>query len=170
MIKSYFDNSSCPYQINYIYENSPLGTAGGLRLLKNIESQRFFVLNCDTIINADYNELYNFHKKGKYAITLIACARNFVIPYGIVELKSEGALSKITEKPEYHFMASVGMYIFEKNILELIPEGKAFDMNNLISQARKKGKCVGVYPVSEKAWIDVGQWEEYHNILNQITK
>jgi len=168
MIKSYFDSNHRPYRIHYIEEKEPLGTAGGLRLLPEIKEDSFLLTNCDVLINVDYDKVYEFHKKAKHDITLIGSVRNFVIPYGIVKVKSDGVVSRIVEKPEYHFMANAGMYIIQKRILKMIPKKEGIDMNNLINVAKTKGASIGVYPVSEKAWTDVGQWDEYHNILNNM--
>lgn len=167
MIKSYFDNSDSRYKIDYVWEKRLLGTAGGLRLLPKMKSDSFFVSNCDIVISSDYSEIYEFHKKGNFSMTLVCCMRNFVIPYGIVELGSKGTLSKIVEKPEYHFMVNAGMYVLERAVLDLIPQNKAFDINNLIDKIKNKGGRIGVFPINEVAWIDVGQWKKYYEALNR---
>jgi NDP-sugar pyrophosphorylase family protein len=60
------------------------------------------------------------------------------------------------------------MYLVEPSILDLIPDDKFFDMTDLIKEIREKGLKIGVYPVSEKSWVDVGRWEEYEKALNSF--
>ena len=70
------------------------------KLTKGQFNQPFFVTNCDIIIKADYVNLYEFHRKGGYDITLVASANEYVIPYGTCELNDDGHLSHINEKPK----------------------------------------------------------------------
>lgn len=57
------------------------------------------------------------------------------------------------------------MYILNPDILQFIPKNKSFDMIDLIKCLKEKKKKIGVYPISEKSWIDVGQWEEYKRAI-----
>ena len=86
ILKAYFEELEPHYKINFIEEYKPLGTAGSLCFLKGKMNKPFFVTNCDVIIKANYNEIYKFHKEGKHDITLIATAKEYVIPYGTCEL------------------------------------------------------------------------------------
>jgi len=167
MVKSYFDNSKISYKIKYIWEKKPLGTAGALKLLHNQLPQTFFVSNCDIIIKADYSDIYNFHVNNKNVITIIASLKHFVIPYGIIELSHKN-LKKITEKPEYEFLVNTGMYLIENKAVELIPRSKRFDMTDLIKKAKNKKQKVGIYPISEKAWMDIGEWEKYKETIKKF--
>ena len=77
-------------------------------------------------------------------------------------------LKDIREKPEYDFLVNTGMYLLVPNVLRYIPENTYFDMTNLISILQENNYKVGVYPVSEKSWIDVGQWHEYDQVMKKI--
>ena len=155
-------------KVHYIEENEPLGTAGSLRLLDAKLNKPFFVTNCDIIIKADYNSLYEFHLKGGYDISLVASAKEYVIPYGTCELNSNGNLSIINEKPRYDFLINTGLYVLNPNVLELIPKNKLFHFTHLIEEAMKQGNKVGVYPIDDDAWIDVGQWAEYQHAVERL--
>ncbi len=128
----------------------------------------FFVKNCDIIIKADYNDLLEFHIKGGYSITLVASVKHYNIPYGICELNSKGYLDCIKEKPEYSFMVNTGLYILNPDVLELIPWDEFFHITHLIEKSKNSGRKIGVYPINENAWIDVGQWTEYRKVLEKI--
>jgi len=168
IIRAYFEEKEPDYSIGFAEEDEPRGTAGSLKLLSDKLNKPFFVSNCDIIIEADYADLYRFHMQNRHDITLVASAKQFNIPYGICELNSEGSLERIKEKPEYNFLVNAGMYVLNPDALELIPENQLFHITHLIDKIKKNGGQIGVYPVSEKAWIDVGQWAEYRKALKVI--
>ena len=61
MIKSYFAENITNYKIHYAEEDKPLGTAGSLALIKDEFKRPFFVTNCDILIHADYDDIYQYH-------------------------------------------------------------------------------------------------------------
>ena len=89
--------------------------------------------------------------------------RTFQIPYGICNFRNGGDLINIVEKPDYNYFVNTGMYIIEPQVLEMIPSNKFFNMTDLIEICLKKKIKIGVYPISENKWIDIGQWDEYNN-------
>ena len=168
IIRAYFEEKEPDYTVGIVEENEPRGTAGSLKLLSDKLNKPFFVSNCDIIIETDYADLYRFHIQNKYDITLVASAKQFNIPYGICALNGRGSLERIEEKPEYNFLVNAGMYVLNSAVLELIPDNQLFHITHLIDKIKKNGGQIGVYPVSEKAWIDVGQWAEYRKALKVI--
>ena len=168
IMRAYFEEKEPDYSIGFAEEDKPRGTAGSLKLLADKLNKPFFVSNCDIIIETDYADLYRFHMQNKYDITLVASAKQFNIPYGICELNGTGSLERIKEKPEYNFLVNAGMYVLNPAVLELIPDNKLFHITHLIDKIKENGGQIGVYPVSEKAWVDVGQWAEYRKALKLI--
>ncbi len=168
IIRAYFEEKEPDYSVGIAEEDEPRGTAGSLKLLADKLNKPFFVSNCDIVIETDYADLYHFHMQNKYDITLVASAKQFNIPYGICELNGGGSLERIEEKPEYNFLVNAGMYVLNPAVLELIPDNTLFHITHLIDTIKKNGGQIGVYPVSEKAWIDVGQWAEYRKALKVI--
>ena len=168
LLKAYFEELQPDYKIAYVDEKKPMGTAGSLQLLNGKFTDPFFVTNCDIIIKANYASLYKFHLNGGYDISLVASAKDYVIPYGTCELNSDGHLSHINEKPSYNFLINTGLYVLNPAILNLIPKNKFFHITHLIDEAKKNGKKVGVFPIDDDAWIDVGQWAEYQKVVNQL--
>ena len=161
ILKAYFEESQPDYKIHFVTEKKPLGTAGSLHFLDGQFKKPFFVTNCDMIVKIDYNSLHEFHQKEGYDITLVASAKEFIIPYGTCELNGDGHLSHINEKPHYDFLINTGLYILNPDMLKLIPEEKFYHITHLIEDARNQGKKVGVFPIDDEAWIDLGQWAEY---------
>jgi NDP-sugar pyrophosphorylase family protein len=169
MVKTYFEyREDLPYRIHYISEKEFLGTAGSLRLLPDELSETFILTNCDVIVDADYYDVLRHHKKSNNIITLLGSIQNYTIPYGIVRFNSGGIVEEIEEKPEYDLTVNTGIYIMQKNSIQYIPENKSFDITELINQLIRKGEKVGVYPVSEKSYVDIGQWEEYRKSINLL--
>jgi len=168
IIRAYFEERNPDYSLEFAEEDEPRGTAGSLRLLIDKLKTPFFLSNCDIVIEADYADLYQFHVENGHEITLVASAKQFNIPYGICELNGGGSLSRIQEKPEFSFLANTGLYVLNPSVLNLIPENQLFHITHLIDKVREKGGSIGVYPVSERAWIDVGQWAEYRKALQVI--
>ncbi|MFA5039031.1 MAG: nucleotidyltransferase family protein [Candidatus Omnitrophota bacterium] len=168
IIKAYFSDFEHKYRINYILENKPLGTAGSLHFLKSKIKRTFFVSNCDILIETDYADILKFHRQRKNCITLVSSMKNFTIPYGVCKIQDGGGLKFIHEKPEYDFLVNTGMYILEPSVLSDIPANEFYNITDLINDYLKRGKKVGVYPVSEKSWVDIGQMEEMQNTLRNI--
>ena len=168
MIKAYFEDKENDYEIYYINEDKPLGTAGALKYLEGKINSSFFVSNCDIIIKDDYTKIYDFHKKGYYTLTLVVSMQSHIVPYGVCEIENGGNLKKIIEKPQYNFLVNTGMYLLNPDVLKYIPENKFFQMTNLIEKLQNEKFKIGVYPVSEKSYIDIGRWDKYREIIEKI--
>lgn len=168
IIKAYFGDFEHKYKISYILESKPLGTAGSLHFLKNMIKKTFFVSNCDILIEADYADILKFHRLRRNKITIVSSMKNFTIPYGVCEIQNGGILKNIREKPEYDFLVNTGMYILEPRVLADIPGNRFYNITDLINDYLKKGEKVGVYPVSEKSWLDMGQFEALQETLKKF--
>lgn len=168
IIKSYFEELNTPYKITYLHEREFLGTAGGLKALEKKIADSFLLTNCDTIIDTDYHNIVRHHQMKGNDITIITSMIHYKIPYGICDITRDGRLKKITEKPEYSFLVNTGMYVVKATMMRLIPDGKEFHITDLIEKAKKHGARVGVYPVSQRAWIDTGEWDEYKKALARL--
>ena len=149
------------YQLNFFSEQNPMGTAGSLSLLKGKIDQTFFVSNCDIIIDQDYSEILDYHRSNNNEITIVAALKHFPIAYGTIETGDNGKLLNLLEKPELTYKINSGMYILEPHLIEQIPTDSFFHITQLIEIVQKRKGKVGVFPVSEKSWTDVGSWSEY---------
>jgi dTDP-glucose pyrophosphorylase len=167
LIKYYFDDlANKAYKINYFQEEKPLGTAGSLSLLKGKIQETFFVSNCDILIDQDYAEILKYHRANKNKITIVAALKHYPLPYGTIETGNNGVLIELTEKPDLTFKINSGMYIIEPEVLNEIPDNEFYHITDLIENRKKKGDRVGVFPVSEKSWRDIGNWEDYLKTFN----
>ena len=168
ILKAYIEELKPKYKVHFIEEHEPLGTAGSLCFLDGKFKNSFFVTNCDIIVKANYASIYDFHHKGNYDITLVASSKEYVIPYGNCELNSDGSLANINEKPRYDFLINTGLYVLNSDVLSLIKKNKVYHITDLIKDAQNQGKKVGVFPINDDAWIDVGQWSEYRQAVENL--
>ena len=168
ILKAFFEELDSKSNFNFLEEEHPLGTAGSLQLLNVNISNPFFVTNCDTIIDIDFNDLYDFHIKNENIMTLVASAKEYIIPYGTCKIDKDGSLLKIAEKPQLDFLINTGLYVLSPEVLKLIPKDKFYDITDLIEAILKKGKRVGVFPINDDAWIDIGQWSEYKQAIEKL--
>jgi dTDP-glucose pyrophosphorylase len=170
LIRAYFEDANYPYEITFIQEEKPLGTAGALKLIDGKHTGDLFVTNCDIIIRSDYNEILRFHRQGGFALTIVAALHHQAIPYGVCEASDTGQLVRITEKPEYSMLINAGMYILQSNITELIPDDSEYHITHLIEDLRRLDRPIGVFPVAANAYHDIGRWEAYQAALPILTK
>ena len=168
MIRAYFHDHDLDYNIKFIQEEKPLGTAGALKLLKGYVKESFFVSNCDIIIRSNYSDILDFHLERKNAITLVGSMQHHTVPYGVCEIENGGDLVSIIEKPEFDYLTNTGLYIIDPGVLDLIPDNIYFNMTDLIEKVKQEGLPVGVYPISAKSWMDIGQWAEYKKTINEL--
>jgi len=168
ILKAYFQEMKPKFKLTFVDEPKPLGTAGGIKLLERKLKKPFIVTNCDTIININLDDLMHFHIENKNEATLVVSSKEHVIPYGTCKLTKKGYLEKIVEKPKLDFFVNVGMYVLNASLIKMIPKNKHYDMTDLITLAKNKKKQIGVYPIDDDSWIDVGQWSEYHKAVDRL--
>jgi len=169
MIKSYFDEANRPYNIEFVDEDKPLGTGGGLALIKGKVNETFILTNCDILIEEDYSKIYAHHKEEGNAITMICSLRNFQVAYGVVEFGEHGNITNMQEKPEFSFFTNTGVYIVEPEVLNYINDDEFIGFPDIINRLKEDGKKVGVYPINENSWMDMGELDELAKMERRLT-
>jgi dTDP-glucose pyrophosphorylase len=167
-IKSFFIDNEIKRNINFIEEGDFYGTGGGLKLLEGKYTDSFFVTNCDIIVEEDYSEMLKHHKEQNNIITIISATKNTTIPYGTIELNTDGQVEKLVEKPSFSFLTNTGLYILEPRFLKLIPDNTFIHITDIIQKCIDQGEKVGIYPISEHAWMDMGQIEELEKMRERL--
>jgi dTDP-glucose pyrophosphorylase len=168
MIKAYFNELEKDYRVYFHDEDKPLGTGGGLSLLKGKINETFFFSNCDILIKANYKEIYDFHRENGNLITVVAAVKHIVIPYGVIAMGDQGEIAAMTEKPQYSFLTNTGFYIVEPGLLDELQDDTPIGFPDVIEQARSQNKRIGVFPVGEKSWLDMGQMEELERMRKEM--
>lgn len=160
VIREYFgDGSHWGVEINYINESRPLGTAGALSMLPGDVHESVIVINGDILTKINYGQLLGFHER--YGSNATMCVRMYqdMIPYGVVTMENSRLL-KIEEKPVRQCYVNAGIYVLNKNALEMIPMNTFFNMPDVFERLIREGKCVTAYPI-EEYWIDIGRINDY---------
>jgi len=160
MIKSYFDEIPRDYRIVYVEENKPLGTGGSIKLIKDTFDKPIIVTNCDILIEADLNKIYKFHLESGNGITIVSSVKNTVIPYGVLKIKENGIVEEMKEKPSLSHLINTGMYVLSPELIELIPSDSFYHMTHLVDRCLADGIKVGIFPISEDSYLDMGELEE----------
>ena len=160
LMKAYFAENDNYYNITWYDEEQPLGTGGGLSLLRGRFDDTFFFANCDALLTANYESILEFHKENRNEITMICAYKNINIPYGVVEMGKNGVIENMEEKPLVSFLTNTGIYIVEPDVIDDLEDGVPIGFPDIIELERKKGKKVAVFPVSETDWMDMGQLPE----------
>lgn len=168
LMKAYFAESENKYAIKWYNERKPLGTGGGLSLLRGKINETFFFTNCDNLLRANYERMLEFHKESGNAVTMICAYKNFSIPYGVIEMGVNGKIINMKEKPLVSFLTNTGIYIVEPQVLEDIEDNVAIGFPDIVEKQRQKGRKVAVFPVSESEWMDMGQLDELEKMRKKL--
>ncbi|ODA39707.1 sugar phosphate nucleotidyltransferase [Desulfosporosinus sp. BG] len=153
-IKLYFqDGSYFGLKIRYSVETDPLGTAGPLRMVNDLE-ENFLVVNGDELTTLDFGALYEHHLAKKADMTVAVQKKSVSSSFGVLEVK-DGQITTYSEKPTTNYWASMGIYVINKRVLSLIPENKRFDMPDLVQRLLLEHAQVVSYE-SEDLWFDIG--------------
>lgn len=169
LIQTYFaDGSKWGVKIKYSFEEEPLGTVGPLTRLKDL-SQTFMVMNGDLLTTLNYLDLIEHHKKQKAVATVAAQKRSVDVDFGVIQKDKDERMAKYIEKPRLSYLVSMGIYIFEPEILDFIPKGEKFDFPDLMQLLLKKDEKVALYESSD-FWLDIGRPDDYQKAVEEFEK
>jgi len=168
LIKAYFSESESNYNITWYDEEEPLGTGGGMSLLKGKIDSTFFFINCDALLTANYERILEFHRENGNAITMVCAYKNLNIPYGIVEIGVNGSISKMQEKPLVSFLTNTGIYVVEPEVINDVEDNVSIGFPDIIEMEMKRGRKVAAFPISESEWMDMGQLPELQKMREKL--
>ncbi len=168
LMKAYFADNEHPYNITWYDEEKPLGTGGGLTLLRGKFDSTFFFANCDALLTANYESMLKFHKDSGNVITMVCAYKNINIPYGVVEMGKNGVIEGMKEKPLMSFLTNTGIYIVEPEVIDDMEDGVSVGFPDIVEKERMMGKKVAVFPVSENDWMDMGQLPELEKMREKL--
>jgi NDP-sugar pyrophosphorylase family protein len=167
MIQTYMRNGEqYGMDIDYSFEEEPLGTVGPLAQIMKLD-QDFLVMNGDIITNLNYKDLMDFHKEQNAIATIGTYQKNFKIDLGIIQNGNGNLIMDYVEKPTYTFKVSMGVYIFNMDVLQYIEPKKYIDFPDLVKQLLAHGKKVVSYPF-DGYWLDIGNHNDYENAVEEF--
>jgi dTDP-glucose pyrophosphorylase/CBS domain-containing protein len=145
-------------RLNYLQEEHPLGTAGGIKLLKQFDDT-MLVINGDVLTGAPFGAMLDYHRSYHADLTIGVRKYEVQVPFGVVECE-DVHVKKLEEKPSLSFFINAGTYLIEPAVRDFIPAGQRFDMTELISKLIEAGRTVVSFPIMEY-WLDMGRHEDY---------
>jgi len=167
MIQTYMRNGEqYGMEIDYSFEEKPLGTVGSLSQIMKLD-KNFLVMNGDIITNLDYRNLMDFHKEQNAIATIGAYQKNFKIDLGIIQNGDGYSITDYVEKPTYTFKVSMGVYVFNMDVLQYIEPKKYLDFPDLVKQLLAHGEKVVSYPF-DGYWLDIGNHNDYEKALEEF--
>ena len=160
MIETYVNHGErYGLDITYNFEDEPLGTVGALTQMDHLE-QSFLVMNGDVITNLNYRDLFQFHKQRQALITIGTYKKHFKIDLGIINHEADNRITDYIEKPMHMFQVSMGVYMFEREVLQYIEPHKRLDFPDLVKGLLANSQPVVSYPF-DGYWLDIGNHDDY---------
>ena len=161
LIRAYFqEGSRWGVDIDYSLEMEPLGTAGPLSQIPGL-TDTFLVMNADVLTNLNYHDLIKHHRAQGSLATIGAYERQVEIDLGVIVKDGHGRIRDYLEKPTSTHLVSMGVYVFEPQVLEFIGAPTYLDFPDLVKRLLAAEKPVSYYLFSGY-WLDIGRYEDYH--------
>ncbi len=156
MVEEYFGNGErWQISIDYLREDSPLGTAGAISLLNPQPDLPFLVTNGDVLTDINYAEMLDFHMHHGALATMAVRQHEWQHPFGVVRTKGIEIVG-FEEKPIHRTHVNAGIYVLDPEALNVLTKGEACDMPTLFERLQNQGKSTIAYPMHEP-WLDVGR-------------
>lgn len=169
LIQTFFgDGSKWGVKIKYSFEEKPLGTVGPLTALADLK-HTFMVMNGDLLTTLNYLDLVEYHKKQNAVATVAAHKRSVDVDFGVIQKDKDEQMVKYIEKPTLSYLVSMGIYVFEPEILDFIPRDEKFDFPDLMLILLQKDRKIAIYN-SEDFWLDIGRPDDYQKAVDEFEK
>jgi NDP-sugar pyrophosphorylase family protein len=160
LLCSFFqDGSRFGVHISYSREEFPLGTAGPLALIKNL-NETFLVTNGDVLTTMPLSDLIHFHETQKAAATIAMHQRKVNRDLGVIQCDGDHKVVGYVEKPTFDYLVSMGIYVFEPRVLTYIPNNQYLDFPDLVHTLLKADEKVLGFPY-DGYWQDLGRSDDY---------
>ena len=166
-IENYFGNGNDRnININYVWEDQPLGTIGAVSKIDNFEHEYILVTNSDLLTNLDYEHFYLdfIEQDADFAVVTIPYQVN--IPYAVLET-IDSQIKSFKEKPTYTYYSNGGIYLMKKSVLKHLPKNTHFNATDLMEKLIKENHKVISYPLIGY-WLDVGKHEDFEKAQHDI--
>ena len=162
------DGSKFGLSIDYVREQSPLGTAGPLSLI-DAKSDPVLIMNGDLLTTLDFGNMLNVHLKSGADVTIALHKRDVPIDFGVIDSDADGLFNGYREKPVFNFEVSMGVYILSREVVRTIEPDQYLDMPDLIRSVHDNGGKVGCYR-QDCFWLDIGRMDDYAKAQEEFTQ
>lgn len=160
------DGNRLGIKIRYSLETKPLGTAGPLSLIEDLD-EPFLVANGDVLTDLDLSALIQAHFASDAAATIALHCRSVKVDLGVVQMTDGDLITQYVEKPVFKYQASMGIYVFEPRVLQYIPYDQYLDFPQLVNCLIENGEMVKGF-CYEGYWRDVGSLADYEQAVRDF--
>jgi len=169
LVHAFFqDGSQIGIPIRYSIEDIPLGTAGPLASVEGLR-ETFLVANGDVLTTLHLADRVSFHKAQKAGATIAMHRRTVHIDLGVIHCDGNHEVIGYEEKPSLEYLVSMGIYVFEPEVLAYIPRGKYLDFPDLVQILLREGKPVVGFPF-DGYWQDLGRADDYEQAVRDFDR
>mgnify|MGYP003383671965 CR=1 FL=1 len=169
LLQAFFgDGKRLGLQIDYSFEEKPLGTVGPLTLIPSLANEaEFLMMNGDVLTTMDYTRLIERHRTSGADVTVATYRREVKIDFGVIESDAADMLTGYVEKPRFDYRVSMGVYCFSARVLSRLQPGVHCDFPDLIKQLLAAGRPVASYPF-DGYWLDMGRPDDYATAIEEF--
>lgn len=167
-IEAHFgDGSKWGVNINYVHEDSPLGTGGALGLLpQDMPDLPIIMMNGDVLTKVNFERLLEFHNENAAHATMCVREYDYQVPYGVINGEGNKIISMV-EKPTQRFFVNAGIYVVSQSLARSVPMNHIIDMPTLLEQSIAKERDVLMFPIHEY-WLDIGRMDDFNRAQADI--
>jgi NDP-sugar pyrophosphorylase family protein len=162
LIEAYFgDGSRIGLPLRYSLEDKPLGTAGPIAALLEKLGEEFLVANGDLLTTLNIAKMIRWHRSTGAHATIAVYPREVKIDFGLVEVDADMRMTSYIEKPTYHYLVSMGIYVLKTaHVRKLMAAGQYLDMPDLVRNMRVAGSDVRCFR-DDCFWLDIGRPDDF---------
>ena len=124
-------------------------------------------MNSDLLTNIDFADFYNTFKKADADMAVAATTYHVDVPYAVLEVDGKNLATSLKEKPRYTYYSNAGIYLIKRNLLDMIPRDKFYDITDLMEAVLAVKKKLITYPITGY-WLDIGKHEDFRKAQEDI--
>jgi len=168
VIKDYYkDGSEKEMSISYVTENEPLGTIGAVKQIKEFHNDYVLVMNSDLLTNVNLEQMFSELITNNGDMIIATTDYKVQVPYGVVE--SDGnQITALKEKPTYTYYSNAGIYIFKRELVDLIPSDTFFNATDLLDKLLICNKKILHYSINNY-WLDIGKHVDFEKAKKDVS-
>jgi NDP-sugar pyrophosphorylase family protein len=169
LMQAFFGNGKrLGLEIDYSFEERPLGTVGPLTLIPSLRDESdFLMMNGDVLTTIDYSKLLARHRESGAELTIATYRREVKIDFGVIESDAADLLTGYVEKPHFDYRVSMGVYCFKSGVLQDLQPGEYCDFPDLVKTLLAAGRKVASYPF-DGYWLDMGRPDDYATAIEEF--
>ncbi len=169
VFRAYLSNYSSRLTIRFISETTRLGTAGCLSTYPEPTPENLLVINGDILTDLDFTEVVQAHRDNQSQLTVAVHRLKHPLAYGVVDTDETGRVTGYREKPIHEVPVSMGIYVYQRRVLQSLPSGEALDFPDLVLRLLKDGNKVTSFH-NKAQWYDIGSPGDLERALQALNE